>query len=317
MSKPDSNLWQRIEREAAALKPSRLAPDQVAWGDGPDIAKQWIPEDLTPLSGTEIYGDLTDEQKLRYNHYYALRLAEDFIWLETYAVIPPLEGLLKGDVPTPAFRTLLKSFIVDEENHKATVWQLLRRARHDLYPTNEFVFCKPPSSVVWMAATATRFPRLLASWALFAGTCEERTIPISRGYKEAGDSVDPLFANVFTLHALDEARHCKLDSQIAEWLIAPQRRLPKWVNGTVLGLLSQAYLDPGWGSDTPIRYLVADFPVLDDREAEMIEATERARSGHYLQHLLDRSLHPLTVRNVERYPMLDRAIRRVAGRQVH
>ncbi len=314
MSKPDSDLWQRIEREAAALKPSRLAPDQVAWGGGPDIAKQWIPEDLTLLSRMEIYGDLTDEQKLRYNQYYALKLAEEFIWLETYAIIPPLEGLLKGDVPTPALRTLLKSFVVDEENHKAAVWQLLRQARHDLYPTNQFVFVKPPSSVVWMVATAARVPRLLASWALFAGTMEEQTIPISRGYKQASDSVDPLFANVFTLHALDEARHCKIDFLIAEWLITSQRRLPKWVNGTVLVLLSQAYLDPGWGCDTPIRHLVADFPVLGDRETEMVEATKRARSGYYLQHLLDRSLHPLTVRNAERYPMLDRAIRRVAGR---
>ncbi len=63
--------------------------------------------------------------------------------------------------------------------------------------------------------------------------------------------------------------------------------------------------------------LNANFPVLGDRETEMITATKRARSGHYLQHLLDRSLHPLTVRNIERYPMLDRAIRRVAGRRVH
>ena len=85
------------------------------------------------------------------------------------------------------------------------------------------------------------------------------------------------------------------------------------MNGTVLGLLNQAYLDPGWGSDTPVRHLVADFPDLGDLETEMIEATKRARSSHYLQHLLDRSLHPLTVRNAERYPMLDRALRRIAG----
>lgn len=313
MSGPDAHFWQRVEREAASLRPTRLTPGLVNWGSGPDRNKLWIAEDLTPLAETEIYGDLTDEQKLGYNQYYALEMSEQFIWLESFAIIPPLQGLLKGDIPNPALRILLRSFIVDEENHLATVWQLLRLARHDLYPRNEFCFFKPPAMIGWMAATASRLPRLLSGWALFAGSLEEQTIPISRSYKEAGDSVDPLFANIFTLHSLDEARHCKLDSLIAEWLIAPQAAVPKWINGKVLATLYKAYHDTGWGCDAPICQLIADFPQLKDRESDMITATKHARSGHHIQHMLDASLHPLTARNAKRYKMLDRAIRGVAG----
>ena len=308
----EAKFLQRVEREARALCPSRLSPGLVHWGSGPDQGKYWIPEDLTPLEGTDTYGDLTEDQRRTYNQYYAMEMSEQFIWLETYAIIGPLEGLLKGEFSTPSLKVLLRSFVVDEVNHSATVWQLLRLARHDFYPKNEFRFFKPPAYIGWMAAAASRLPRLLSSWALFAGSLEEQTIPISSAYKEAADSVDPLFANIFILHALDEARHCKLDALIAEWLIRPQSAVPKWINGQVLGALYTAYHDNGWGCDGPIHQLVADFPELKAREGEMIEATKHARSGYHIQHLTDYSAMPLTARNAERYKMLDRAIRRVA-----
>lgn len=313
----ESELWRRVEREAQSLRPSRLSPGLVYWGRGPDQGRYWIPEDLTPLAGTDVYATLSEDQKRRYNQYYALEMSEQFIWLETYAIIAPLKGLLKGDMPTPSLRALLRSFVVDEVNHSTVVWRLLRLARRDLYPSNQFRFFKPPASVGWMAAAAGRLPRLLSCWALFACSLEEQTIPISRAYKEAADSVDPLFANIFTLHALDEARHCKLDTLIAEWLIAPQSAVPKWINGKVLSALYKAYHDSGWGCDGPIRQLTADFPELEGQENEMIAATKRARSGYHIQHLTDRSATPLTARNAERYEMLDRAIRSVAEAESH
>ena len=165
----DANTRRRIEREAAALKPSRLAPDRVPWDRGPDARKLWVPEDLTPLSGSALYGNLTEEQRLRYNQYFALELSEEFIWLETYALVPHVKRLLKGKVPTPAFRVLLESFVVDEENHSAAVWKLLRMARPDLYPKNDFFFFKPPPSVVRVVTITGRLPPLLSGWSLFAG----------------------------------------------------------------------------------------------------------------------------------------------------
>ena len=233
----DDKPLRRIEREAAALKPSRLSPDRVPWDRGPDAGKLWVPQNQTPLPETSLYASLTEEQRLRYNQYFALELSEEFIWLETYALVPHVKRLLKGQVPTPAFRVLLESFVVDEQNHTAAVWKLLRMARPDLYPKNDFFFFKPPPSVVGMVTITGWLPRLLSGGSLLAGLLEEKTINISHRYQEANDDVDPLFATVFTLHALDEARHCKIDSLITEWLIPPQRKLWKWINGKVLGAL--------------------------------------------------------------------------------
>ena len=282
-------MVQRIEREAMALKPSRLAPSLVPWGNGPSARKLWIPEQLTPLWGTDVYDDLTREQRLRYNQYFALKLSEEFIWLETFALIPPLKKLLKGAVPAPAFRSLLKSFVVDEINHSATVRQLLRKARPDFYSKNDFFFFKPPHSVAWILAMAGRMPRLLSCWALFSGLLEEKTITISRMYQQANEDVDPLFATIFTLHALDEARHCKFDSLIAEWLIGPQRTLPKWFNGTILGLLYKRYIDPSWGSAGPIRQIVVDFPEIRELETRMIKESQRINSIQNDRYATDRS----------------------------
>ena len=244
-------------------------------------------------------------------------MAEQFIWLETYAINPPFIALLKGELPTVAFRTLLNSFVVDEENHSAAVWQLLRQARPDLYPTNQFFFFKPPAKIERLVKWPARYPRLLSRWTLFVGAFEEQTITLSRLYKEPDAVVDALFIKVFTLHAQDEARHCKLGSLMADWLISPQKGLARWMNGKFLEQLFVVYHDTHWGCATPVRQLVNDFPALVEQCERMIEATQTARSGHHILRLMDRSVTPLTARNAERYGMLDRAIRRVAETQAH
>lgn len=167
--------------------------------------------------------------------------------------------------------------------------------------------------MVWVVALTGRLPRQLSGWSLFACLLEEKTISISRSYQDADDHVvDPLFATVFTLHALDEARHCKIDSLVSEWLVAPQRNISKWINGKVLGQYYKSYRDQNWGCDGPIRRTVADFPRLRELEADMIEETKRVFIALHYNYVADRSSTPITARNAERYPMLDRAIHRVA-----
>lgn len=308
----ETELRRRIEREASDLKPTRLTLDTVSWGDGPDAGKFWIPEDLAPLWSTPAYDDLTPQQRLRYNHYFALQMAEEFIWLERYLIIAALTNLVRGEVPTPSLRTLLESFVTDEQHHNASLYRLLELARPDIYENSPFYFFVPPRNVSFLIGVMARLPRLLSAWGLFAGTLEEQTILISRRYRDGNEDIDPVFASVYILHAQDEARHCKLDSMIADWLMTGQHGWAEQVNAKVLGIAFQAYYSVDWGYDRPIRRLVADFPDLRDREAGMIRQAMSARSATYTDSLLDRSTSPITTRNAERYEMLDRAIRRLA-----
>lgn len=306
-------LVQKIERAAAGLQPPRLCLDNVPWEQGPDPERLWIPESLAPLAGTAAYQRLTDDQRRRYNHYYALQMAEEFIWLERYMIIGPLCGLLRGAMPAPSMRTIIESFITDERSHTACLGRLVRAARPDLYRTRTFCFFAPPRVIRVFAALAKRMPRFLSAWTLLVGALEEQTITISRTYKASGGGVDPVFATVYTLHAQDESRHCRQDALIADWLVADQDGAARRLNAGVLEHLFGAYCDVGWGYDKPILRLVEDFPDLRADFRSLLDAAMAARRESYARGMLDRSVSPITSRNAERYPMLAQALRRVGG----
>lgn len=306
----DADLTARIARELARLKPTRLTPGQVAWGAGPDPERMWIPEEAVPIWGSAVYDSLTPAQRRRYNQYYALQKSEQFIWLERYLVIRPLERLLAGEVPSRGLRRLLESFVLDERQHNASLKRLVELARPDLYRERTFLLFAPSWRFQAAAAVVAAFPRLLSSWVLLVGALEEHTITLSQLYKQADERVDPVFATVYALHALDEARHCQLDSLVADWLVARQRGLARRINARMLDLAFTVYFDPEWGYDPPIRFLVADFPELGDREPEMIRAAQEARTSDLAGSLVDRAIAPITARNAERYPMLGESLRR-------
>ncbi len=311
---PESGFRERVEQAVARLKPTRLSPELVAWGDGPDPDRFWVPECLVPLWGTQAHEALTDEQRLRYNQYYALELTEQFIWLEERFIIAGYSKLLRGHVPIPAMRTLFESFITDEQRHMASFDRLLKLARPDFYEDGPpFHFYAPPRQLHLLAALTARLPRLLSGWVLLAGVLEEATLTISRSYKEAGEDADPVFARVHTLHAQDEARHCVIDSLVAEWLIGDQHSWARRANALVLDLMFQAYYDPGWGYDRPIIQLVADFPDLRGRAAEIIGQAESARSAQIVEHWFSPAMSPITSQNAKRFDMLDRAIRNLSN----
>ena len=309
----DAGFRQRIEEAAARLRPTRLSPELVPWGDGPDPDRFWVPENLVPLLGTQAYEELTDEQRLRYNQYYALELAEQFIWLEERFTIAGYAALLRGPVPSPALRTLIESLIADEEEHSASFGRLLKLARPDIYDNGvPLRFFTPPRKLYLLSALTARLPRLLSGWVFLVGVLEEATLIISRIYKEAGEGTDPVFARVHLLHAQDEARHCVIDSLVAEWLVDGQHGWAKRANAKILDLMFQAYYDPAWGYDRPIERLVADFPDLHGREAEIIKQVSDARSGQIVEYWFDPAMSPVTSQNVKRFDMLDQAIRNVS-----
>ena len=93
--------------------------------------------------------------------------------------------------------------------------------------------------------------------------------------------------------------------------------MPKWFNGTILGLLYKRYIDPSWGSAGPIRQIVVDFPEIRELETRMIKESQRINSIQNDRYATDRSSTPIAARNAERYEMLDRAISRVAKPENH
>ena len=283
----DHRLLEKIEREAARSRPTRLTVAALDWERGPDRNKPWAPEGMSPLSKTAAFEHLSDAQKLRYNQYYALQLAEEFVWVERRLIIAALARLLGGPVPGAALRDLLNSFVADERHHDASFTRLLMTARPDLYRRGAWHFFFPPWSFRLLTGLMGRLPRLLSCWVLLTGALEEQTITVSERYKEAGEGVCSLFSSVYLLHAQDEARHCKLDALISEWLAGGQGGVLERVNAWALGFTSRAYFNVAWGCDKPIRYLVSDFPDLRGRERDLIAQARQARTKDYAHILSD------------------------------
>jgi hypothetical protein len=270
-----------------------------------------MPEHLAPLFGTPGYDLLSPDQRLRYNQYCALHLAEQFTWIESFFLIAPvLELFERGDTPD-RYVPILQSFVADEESHNQTFWALLKAARPDLYGQRGFRLFHVPAGIAWAARLAKRFPRLFSSWVLFVNFFEEQSLMVYREYETAADRVDPVFSRVHAMHAQDEARHCSLDRVLAEWLVGGQGGTASRMNGWFLAHTLGAYLDPRWGFDAPVRALAEDFPALAVHTRRLLEDVVRARGADYQRSLFDRAATPMTDRNRARYPILDSAIRRL------
>ncbi|MCI0749830.1 MAG: diiron oxygenase [Nevskiales bacterium] len=301
-----------MNRIAASIKPTRLTPEALADTPGPDPTRPWIPQELVPLHGSASDTTLTPAQRLRYNHYYALFVAEQFIWFERQLVLRPLEILLRGRVQPLELRPLLESFVHDEIAHNAALWALLRRAAPALYPQARHALFRPPLSVrAWMLF-ATAFPRRLPGWVMFINVLEEHTLLTGRRYQKSTDC-DPLFIRAHVLHAQDEARHCRIGTLLCDTWIAPLRPLARAASAYLLRTLFLSYYDTAWGHDRPVDYLIRDFPELAPRRSHLIAAVVDGRDRAFCRHLFSVESSPGTARLARRYPMLARAIASVAG----
>jgi hypothetical protein len=286
-------------------------------GDPPNPDLPWIPWRILPLADSAEFAACTAAQRLRYNHYYALCVAEQFIWLENELIVAPLKRLMRRGVLAGPVRELFESFLRDEDAHNATLWRLCHAARPDLYPGGnrypEIVprrqLFRPPATVRAVAALFAVFPRTLSGWVLMVNSFEEHTLLLHRAYQDAAHPLDPVFRQVHFLHARDEARHCHLDRLLAELLLDSQSPAARTVNGWFLSLAMKRYYDSRWGFEPPIRQWVGDFPELRSRMPTFIEHAGRGRaSPGFLAHLFDAESVPLTGRNRERFPIFNRAV---------
>jgi hypothetical protein len=294
------------------IKPPKLTPANALGAEPVDTSLPWAPPATVPLFGTPSYERLDDVHRLRYNHYYALLLAEQFIWLEDHFTVRPARRLLQATME-PEMRSVLQSFLTDELSHTETFWQLIQKAAPRIYPEQKFAFFHPPQRLRLLARLCALAPGRLPAWTLFTGSVEELTIQISRAYKENAGQLDEQFTSAFCLHAVDEARHCLIDGLLADWLInplsAPWRRLA----ASILKQVFRAYYDTDWGHEEPIARLIQDFPELTPLKADMLRDVVAARGPSFCAHVFSDAHSPLTARNARQHAMLRDAIAAVAG----
>jgi len=264
-------------REASLLRPAKLTVALFAGAPALDQSRPWVPEQLLPLHGGSGVERLNASQRLRYNHAYARQLVGEFIWTERRLIVEPLKRLaaLPGLARDKA--TVLQSFISDELHHIRSFSVLEELAIAADQPATRALF-QPSRTVRLMVALAARFPVRLSFWAPVIEAFEQYALKIGQSFHR-DETVDPLFREVFLTHARDEARHCRLDVLIGQWLQAEAGPAGDKLNRRLLPLFERAYRSVEWGLDSALRELVRGHPeTAADFSALLAEAKALRRS---------------------------------------
>jgi P-aminobenzoate N-oxygenase AurF len=264
-------------RERFLLRPAKLTSALVDTGSNPDVSRPWVPEILLPLYGAPSFAALSNGQRLCYNQAYARQLVEEFIWLERYMILAPVQRLSTRSGVDSDVSFVLSSFASDERNHVAGFSRLRELAIRVSNPATSRPLFNPPRLVRALARLASQFPTAFAFWTTVIQAFEEYAVKIGQTYKR-DRNVDRLFKDVFVAHAQDEARHCRYDDLLTDWL-RPSGATSSF-HTRVADLFQSRYRSLGWGIDGPIRELVQVHPDLAGNVHVMIaEAKATRRSG--------------------------------------
>ena len=272
-----NNSW---EREASLVRPAQLSPELLVHQPLIDTSRPWAPNSLLPLADSEKFSILTEAQQLRYNHIYARQLIAQIIWAESDLARPGLLRLLRLPHPHESVAPILQSFISDETNHIESYSALAVLAVAVEPPPVGYTnpLFSPPILVRALTAAASRFPQTFNFWIRMVEALEIYTVKIGQMYLN-DETVDPLFRKVFASHARDEARNCRLDRLLIEWLRSGSSGNLKTLNDRLEKLFEASFMSVEWGLDATVRELVHAHPELADSCETLLAETKALRGS--------------------------------------
>jgi len=281
--------------------------DDIDWSVPVDRAKNWIPEDLAPLTFTPSYALLDAEERRRYNQLFALGTCEQFILFEQ-AVIRALPCILTRCALPPELRESLRCFIAEEQKHIEMFWRLLERSEPDLYATRTPKLACFSGVPGFLLSRAVAYPQLFLAWIWLTIFLEERTLFLSRQYIEARrrspGSVDALHAEVHEFHFKDEVRHCQIDQHLLDVLYDPQPSWKRRLCGMTFVHTLRAFVFPSRTTRRIFGVLGKEHPRLRDRIIPRLSAElpEIGRDVRFHRRLFSRTSLPRTLRLLSQYP---------------
>lgn len=268
-----------------------------------DGARPFLPEALTPLFHTALYGDLAPADRLRYNQLHALYVGEQILFFEQALAEHVLGALLELPLPVGLDRSL-RQFREDEVAHSVMFRELNRACAPDLYARTDFFFIRVPAGA-WRALRFVgrhprRFPMLI--WLMLM--LEERALHYGREVLRHAPALDGRFVTTHARHLRDEAHHVRWDQDVLDWLWPRTARAVRRMNAALFGrLVGEFFSVPRRGAVAVVRELAAQCPDIEPRLPEMIRHL-RALGARPEFHasLYSRQIVPQTFRRFDRWP---------------
>jgi hypothetical protein len=265
----------------------------------------FVPESLTPLAFTPLYAELSEEDRLAYNHLHGRYFLEQTIFFEQLMGRPALH-VLANSAPTEDLRKEARDFANEEDAHSSWFRALLREVAPGEYDASDFVLLSAP----WLLQTLTKWASRSIRW--FPGLlwlqlmAEERALYFGRIFLAHEAVMDPRFIQVQRKHLADEPSHIRRDEAFLNWIwpASPawlrrlNARLIRWVIYEFLYLPKRS----GW---RVVEHWLATRPHLVGRTAEFRTAmNELSRNPAFLAALYPRKFLPRTDHLARRWPEL-------------
>lgn len=293
-----------IEAINASSRAHAFSIDDVSWRPA-DRDRWFAPESMSHLYYTDVYAQLTPEERLTYNQVFAEGISEQFVFLEQVLLVRGLKSFLrsgKGRI-APAMVEACEFFIQEEDKHSAMFRRLLVEANPAVYERDAFHVYKLGASERRFMDRSMEDPTFYLWWIWVATLFEEKTIDFHRKYQDERDSVDPMYAEVHRRHCQDEIRHLQMDHHFVDALWAPAPAWKKALNVHLFKRVMASFARPRRTVIAAVERLVERHPRLEPMKDRLIEAGMAVASSRaWHEATYSRQTLPNTFALFDRFP---------------
>lgn len=274
------------------------------WGGRVDRRLPFIADSLAPLYYTPTWGDLSAEQRLAYNQISGTYWNELIAWFEMELATATLRVVGREQ----ALLARIEEFVREEALHAAVFHHLNRLSDPVRYSDNHRSLLSVPAAVslVLRAGAAAGFaPALL--WIMLL--IEERSIAVMSISCRAG--IDPLYANVYRAHAIDEAKHVAIDLELLDGVYPSLSRTARRMNAAFLGAVLRRFLvAPGRAANRVIEAFITRRPELRERKSRMLGELRGVGSmAAYRRSMYSDEMTPRTIERLRALPEMGGVVR--------
>jgi len=262
-----------------------------------NFSKPFIPESLTPLFFTSLYGEVSKEVRLRYNQLHACYCNEQIMFFETRLAPAVLNAMHTSEI-SPVLKTKLERFLNEERLHTEMFRRLNAHLEPKLYSTNDFYFIDPPKPILFLFESAAAKVEWFPLWIWLMLLQEEKAIHFAQQILQEKKLLESCFVETHKAHLADEIDHVKWDEEMIE--AAWTRRKP-WIrklNARLLELLlKEFFMSPKRSNLRVLECLIEEFPELErHRRRSANELKSLNKNPDWVQSLYSKNIAPRTFR---------------------
>ena len=248
--------------------------EELDWTRPVDFSINWTPESMVALKYLPSYKLLSEEQKRKYNQYYAISICEQFVWLEQHLLSEVLvDAMKKTDLPKE-LREGVEHFYEEEEKHSEMFWRVAQKAMPSWYPERKFKIYELTNTQNFFFNTMCKHPDTILAWIWMALFFEERTLDYSKHYQRAmkgsDEEVDFNFWQVHYYHLLDEIRHQQMDEVFLAQYYDKASSWKRKMCGVMFSNIMYNYLAPKRNATKILNMMTIEDPSMKEAANKLI-----------------------------------------------